>query len=58
MLAKALDYCKNEIGLDKVMLGCYKSNEASRKTIINAGGVLYKEYKKDEEIVQTFWITL
>ena len=58
MLAKALEYCKNEVGLDKVMIGCYKSNEASRKTILNAGGVLEKEYEKDGETVQTYWITL
>ena len=58
MLAKALEYCKSEIGLDKVMISCYKSNEGSRKTIINAGGVLEKEYKKEGEFVQVYWINL
>ena len=58
MLAKALEYCKSEIGLDKVMISCYKSNEGSRKTIINASGILDKEYEKDGEIVQTYWVKL
>ena len=58
MLASGLKYCKEQIGLDKVMISCYKSNEASRKTILNAGGVLEKEYKRDGEIVQIYWIKL
>lgn len=58
MLAKALEYCKEEIGLEKVMIGCYKSNEPSRKTILNAGGVLENEVEKDGEIVQTYWVKL
>lgn len=58
MLARALEYCKEEIGLDKVMISCYKSNEGSIKTIVNAGGILDKEYEKDGEIVQVYWINL
>lgn len=58
MLAKTLEYCKNEVGLDKVMISCYNSNEGSKKIILNAGGVLDKEYEKDGEIVQTYWIRL
>ncbi|MBO4815925.1 MAG: hypothetical protein J5507_03175 [Clostridia bacterium] len=58
MLAKALEYCKDVIGLDKVMIGCYKDNEPSRKTILNAGGILEREYEKDGEIVQTYWVKL
>ena len=58
MLTAGLEYCKNEIGLDRVMINCYKSNEPSRKTILNAGGILEKEYEKDGEIVQKYWINL
>lgn len=58
MLAKALEYCKDEIGLEKAMISCYQSNEPSRKTILNAGGILEKEYEKDGEIVQIYWINL
>jgi predicted acetyltransferase len=58
MLLLALDYCR-QLGLDKVMLGCEKSNEASRKTIVNCGGVLEREFlHTDGKFVQVFWITL
>jgi len=58
MLASALEYCKNEIELEKVMINCHKSNEASRKTIINAGGILEREYEKDGEIIQLYWVSI
>ena len=58
MLAKGLEYCKNEIGLNKVMINCYKSNEPSRKTILKAGGKLEREFEADGEVVQVNWINL
>ena len=59
MLKQALEYCKNELKLDKVMLSCDKENEGSRKTIINVGGILEREFQTDNgEIVQTYWIKL
>ncbi|MCC5465400.1 hypothetical protein LMF89_08505 [Pelosinus sp. Bkl1] len=52
MLKLALKYCK-QLGLEKVMLVCYKDNEASRKTIINCGGILKKDFiYTDGQIVQ------
>ena len=59
MLRGALLYCKEELKLKKVMISCNKENEGSRKTIINAGGILEREYKTDEgENVQIYWIEL
>lgn len=58
MLTQALDYCKNDIKLDKVMINCHKDNTPSRKTIINAGGVLEREYEKDGKIIQLYWVNL
>ena len=59
MLKQALEYCKTELKLDKVMLGCDKENEASRRTIVNAGGILEKESQmSDGEIIQIYWIKL
>ena len=59
ILKQALEYCKDDLKLDKVMIACDKENEASRKTIINAGGVLEREHKTDEgENMQIYWITL
>lgn len=57
ILKLALKYCK-QLGLEKVMLVCYKDNEASRKTIINCGGILEKDFiYTDGEIVQKFWVS-
>jgi predicted acetyltransferase len=58
MLLLALDFSRH-LGLDKVMLACEKYNEASRKTIVNCGGVLEREFQHtDGKTVQVFWITL
>lgn len=59
MLKQALEYCKEKLKLDKVMIGCDKENVGSRKTILNAGGVLEREYTlEDGENVQIYWIKL
>jgi len=56
---QALEYCKNELKLERVMVSCNKYNEGSRKTIINAGGVLEREYISDNgENIQVYWIDL
>lgn len=58
ILRLGLEYCE-KIGLEKVMLACYKENEASRRTIIKCGGTLEKEFlHTDGRIVQLFWIIL
>ena len=48
MLRFAIDECKNR-KMESVILGCYKDNLASSKTIIKNGGVLIKESKIDEK---------
>lgn len=59
MLSQALEYCKKELYLEKVMISCDRENEGSRKIIINAGGILEKEYIADDgENVQVYWIKL
>ena len=59
MLDLALDYCKNDLTLEKIMISCHKKNDGSRKTIINAGGKLEREFVADDgEQVQTYWIKL
>lgn len=58
MLQLALQYSKT-IGLEKVMLACYKENEASRNTILKHGGKLEREFTHtDGKEVQVYWITL
>ena len=58
MLKSALEYCK-EIGLDKVLLTCDKSNVASAKTIIKCSGEFEEEtIKQNGEILQRYWISI
>lgn len=58
MLQMGLAYCR-KLGLQKVMLACYKENGASSKTITKCGGLLEKEFlHSDGKMVQVFWITL
>lgn len=58
ILKIALKYCKH-LALQRVMLTCYKDNEASRKTILHCGGILEKEFiYTDGKTMQKFWIDL
>ena len=53
MLRFALEECKR-LGMNKVILGCYKENIGSAKTIIKNGGKLAKEVDEYKEINE-FW---
>jgi len=58
MLKLALVYCKG-LGLERVMLACYRDNDASRKTITACGGILEEESIHDDgKVVQKYWITI
>lgn len=58
ILQAALEHAK-EISLEKVMVACYKENEASRKTILKCGGMLEREFlHSDGKYVQVYWINL
>lgn len=53
----ALIKCK-ELGIRNVLMDCNKTNVASRKSIINNGGVLENEVYVNNELIQRFWISL
>ena len=58
MLRLALEFCRS-MELDRVMLGCYKDNEASIKTIEKNGGVLERERPYlDGRPMLVYWIEL
>lgn len=59
ILGLALDKCK-ALDMDKVLLGCYKDNIASSKTIMKNGGVLNNEIVEDGtgKIIQRYWVDL
>ena len=55
MIALALEKCE-DLGIEKVLMVCDKSNVASAKSIINNGGILENEIEVDGVIEQRFWI--
>ena len=59
MLREALSYCR-ALGLDRVMVSCLRSNEASRRTILANGGVYDKTvYEPDAGVdLELYRITL
>lgn len=58
MIRLALEECK-KLGINKVLMGCYKDNIASAKSIMNNGGILENEVlDKEGKITQRYWINL
>ena len=57
ILKLALECCKT-LKMERVLLGCYKENIASAKTILKNGGVIENEAieENSREIVQRYWI--
>lgn len=60
MLRLALPYCRDNLGLSKVMISCDVGNEGSRKTILANGGVYENTlHEPDEDIdLERYWISL
>lgn len=60
MLKDVLILCKNEFKLDKVLITCLKNNIASRKVILNNGGIYETEvlYPPTNELLERYWISL
>lgn len=57
MLRLALEECR-KLGLARVMVACDSENEASRRTILNNGGLLENEVPEDGGFTQRYWIAL
>lgn len=57
MLGMALKEAAN-LGLNKVLVTCYRSNEASRRTILAWGGVMENElwHENGGDFVQRYWV--
>jgi len=57
ILELAIKECK-KMNIERVMLGCYKDNIASAKTILKNGGILEDEIIEDNtgKIIQRYWI--
>lgn len=57
MIALALEKCR-EMGMDRVLMVCKKSNVGSAKSIIKNHGVLEDEIVVDGKAEQRYWIEL
>ncbi|HAX72398.1 MAG TPA: GNAT family N-acetyltransferase [Firmicutes bacterium] len=57
MLHLALTYCK-ELGLERVLITCDKTNIGSAKTMIKNGAMLENEIEHNGIVTQRYWINL
>lgn len=59
-LRLALPFCKETLGLDRVLITCLPHNEGSRRTILSAGGVYESTaHEPDRNVdLERYWITL
>lgn len=59
MLREILPICK-ELGLEKILITCLKDNEASKRVIINNGGIYESTvYEPTEKVsLERYWIDL
>uniref|UniRef100_UPI0025D9A84D GNAT family N-acetyltransferase n=1 Tax=uncultured Traorella sp. TaxID=1929048 RepID=UPI0025D9A84D len=59
MLSKMIGVCR-EKNMEKILVTCLKSNQASRKTILKNGGVYEDERfeKEENDYIERYWITL
>ena len=59
-LRQGLVYCKETLGLDKVLITCLADNEGSRRTILSQGGVYDGTVHEPGEDVdlERYWISL
>lgn len=58
MLRQALEFCRTELKLDRVLVTCDADNEPSRRTILANGGLLEDTRDQDGTPVQRYWVTL
>lgn len=59
MLKTVLPYCK-QLGINRVLITCLESNEASRKTILSQNGIFERTtyLKEEDETLERYWIDL
>ena len=59
ILKLAIEECK-KLNIEKALLGCYKENIASVKTILKNGAILENEIIENNtgEIIQRYWVSI
>ncbi|MBQ3963087.1 MAG: GNAT family N-acetyltransferase [Erysipelotrichaceae bacterium] len=60
MLHDMLGICRNDYGLNRILITCAEDNEGSRRVIMNNGGVLEGKilYPPEDKMIERYWISL
>lgn len=58
MLALALDYCRETLGMNKVLVTCDDDNPGSARTILHFNAALENKVPDGERLVRRYWIDL
>ena len=59
MLGLALAYCREELGLERVLITCYDDNAASARTILHYKATLENKVADPEgRLVRRYWVSL
>ena len=60
MLSEAIQFCKDELCLERILVSCLVENEASRRTILSCGGVFEEKVYEhlDGVWLEKYWIEL
>ena len=58
MLALALEYCRDALGMDKVLVTCYDDNLGSARAILHFNATLENKVPEGDRLVRRYWIDL
>lgn len=58
MLALALEYCRETLGMDRVLVTCHDDNPASARTILHFNATLENKVPDGDKLVRRYWIDL
>lgn len=58
MLALALDYCRETLGMDRILVTCHDDNPASARTILHFNATLENKVPDGDKLVRRYWIDL
>ncbi len=58
MLALILDYCRDALGMEKVLITCYDDNAGSARTILHFNARLEDKARDGERLIRRYWVEL
>ncbi len=58
MLALALDYCRETLGMGRVLITCDDNNPGSARTILHFNATLENKVPDGDRLVRRYWVEL